>query len=94
MTVELAIEKYLAGEVKSTGGLCIKLVPIGLRGIPDRLVVLPGPVVAFVELKRPKGGVISRHQHGWREKLIKLGCLHRFIHTREQVDAFIKEHTI
>lgn len=93
MTREVSIEKYLAGEIKSTGGLCIKLVPIGLRGIPDRLVVLPGPVVAFVELKRPKGGVISIHQRGWHKTLTGLGCHHRFIHTRSAVDAFIQEFT-
>ena len=91
MTREVSIEKYLVGEIKSTGGLCIKLVPIGLRGIPDRLVVLKGPVVAFVELKRPKGGVISKHQHGWRKTLTDLGCRHRFITTRAEVDAFMQE---
>lgn len=93
MVLEVSIEKYLMSTVKSTGGICVKLIPIGLRGIPDRLVVLPGPVVAFVELKKPKGGVISKHQHGWRKTLTELGCHHRFIHTRAQVDAFIEEFT-
>lgn len=86
---EASIEEYLRGRIVGLGGVCIKLSPTGLRGVPDRLIVLPGPRVIFVELKRPKGGVVSALQHWWRERLVALGCEHHFLKTRAEVDALI-----
>ena len=93
MTKESAIEKYLRETVEKHSGLCIKLSPFGLRGIPDRLIILPGPVIVFAELKKPKGGVVARHQHHWRDRLTALGCTHVFLHTREDVATLIRELT-
>lgn len=90
---EASIEDYLRTRVNDLGGVCIKLSPVGLRGVPDRLIVLQGPRVIFVELKRPKGGVISALQHWWRARLMKLGCEHHFIKTRVEVDAMVGEQT-
>jgi hypothetical protein len=45
----------------------------GQRGFPDRLIVLPGGRVAFVELKRPGGGVVSVQQTLWINILTTLG---------------------
>lgn len=89
MTREASIEDYLRERVEALNGVCIKLSPVGLRGVPDRLIVLPGPRVIFVELKRPKGGVISALQHWWRDRLVRLGCEHHFVKTRAEVDALI-----
>ena len=91
MTREASIEDYLREQTEALGGVCIKLSPVGLRGVPDRLMVLPGPRVVFVELKRPKGGVISALQHWWRDRLVRLGCEHRFIKTRAEVAALLEE---
>lgn len=88
-TREASIEEYLRGRIVGLGGVCIKLSPTGLRGVPDRLIVLPGPRVIFVELKRPKGGVVSALQHWWRDRLVALGCEHQFVKTRAEVDALI-----
>lgn len=92
-TREASIEDYLRTRVNDLGGVCIKLSPAGLRGVPDRLIVLQGPRVIFAELKRPKGGVISALQHWWRARLMKLGCEHHFIKTRVEVDAMIGDRT-
>lgn len=89
MTREVSIENYLKKSVEKSGGLCLKLSPVNLVGIPDRLVILPGPVIAFVELKRPKGGIIAPMQKRWRDVLIGLGCRHAFVSTREGVDDLI-----
>jgi len=86
---EASIEEHLRGRVNNLGGVCIKLPPMGLRGVPDRVIVLPGARVIFAELKRPKGGVISAHQQWWRDKLVGLGCEHHFIKTRAEVDALL-----
>lgn len=85
--LEAAIENRLRERVEALGGICIKLVPRYLKGVPDRLIVLPGPRVVFVELKRPKGGRLGRHQGFWRDRLTKLGCEWQLIHTYEEIDA-------
>lgn len=88
---EASIEKYLGSLIEERGGIYIKLVPFSLRGIPDRLIVLPGPVVAFVELKRPKGGRIAPLQHWWAKRLTDLGCRHAFVKNKSECEALVKE---
>ena len=50
---ESTIERKLVIETKKRGGLAAKFVSPGLDGMPDRLVLLPGGRLAFVELKAP-----------------------------------------
>ena len=50
---EKAIEAKLVQAVKSMGGLAPKFTSPGLDGVPDRLVLLPGGKMAFIELKAP-----------------------------------------
>ena len=50
---ETAVEKHLTAEAKKRGGMSVKFVSPGLDGVPDRLVLLPGGKLAFVELKAP-----------------------------------------
>lgn len=62
MTAEEAtIEKRLGAEIADRGGLCWKFVSPGLRGVPDRIVMLPGGRLWFVELKAA-GGRLSDSQ--------------------------------
>lgn len=48
---ENEIERMLALSVKKLGGMAVKFVSPGLDGVPDRIVLLPGKKIAFVELK-------------------------------------------
>lgn len=48
---EKLIEKKLTLEVKNVGGMSIKLIPLHLIGLPDRLLLFPGAKVIFVETK-------------------------------------------
>ena len=50
---EKDIEKRLVDAVKKMGGIAPKFVSPGLNGVPDRIVLLPGGKIAFVELKAP-----------------------------------------
>lgn len=67
--VEKMIEKYieqkLVNEVKAAGGICPKLYCPGFDGMPDRLVLLPGGQMAFVEVKapgqKPRALQVARH---------------------------------
>jgi hypothetical protein len=90
MVRESSIEGYLRDRVKQAGGLCVKLNPAGLVGIPDRLVVLPGGRILFVEVKKPRGGVVGKAQFVWRDRLLGLGVAHRFCFTREDVDELME----
>lgn len=68
-TLEKDIERRLRQKVEHLGGFCLKWVCPGWSGVPDRIVLLPGGRIHFVELKRPKGGRLSKLQEKWREWL-------------------------
>jgi hypothetical protein len=51
--LERDIERRLARYVKARGGLALKFTSPSARGVPDRLIVLPGGDVWFAELKAP-----------------------------------------
>ncbi len=51
--LERDIESKLIRPVRALGGLCLKLVCPGYTGVPDRLILLPGGHVLFVETKQP-----------------------------------------
>ena len=50
---EIEIERKLTLQAKKMGGMAVKFVSPGLDGVPDRIVLLPGRKIAFVELKAP-----------------------------------------
>ncbi len=86
--LERDIERALVGMVKRHDGLCLKWVCPGWSGVPDRIILLPGGKVIFVELKRPKGGRFSKLQDWWRHRLIDMGFDHWIIWDREDLKQF------
>lgn len=50
---EKTIEKKLVRRAAEAGGLCMKFTSPGMRGVPDRIVLLPGGHITFVEVKAP-----------------------------------------
>lgn len=50
---EKEIEQKLVNAVKAQGGICPKLVCPAYAGMPDRMVMMPGGRVGFVEVKAP-----------------------------------------
>ena len=50
---EKIIEQKFRTAVRNAGGLAVKFVSPGLDGMPDRLALLPGGRMAFVEVKAP-----------------------------------------
>lgn len=69
-------------------GRCLKWVCPGWSGVPDRILLLPGGRVFFVELKRPKGGKVEPLQTWWKRQLEGLGFTVWHIHTVEQLNYF------
>ena len=70
--LEKEIERRLVNIVKGLGGKCLKWVCPGWQGVPDRIILLPGGRAIFVELKRPKGGVVAPMQTWWRDTLERM----------------------
>ena len=50
---ETKIEAKLIQAVRLRGGICPKLVCPGYSGMPDRIALLPGGKLAFIEVKAP-----------------------------------------
>lgn len=63
---EKTIEHKLVEAVKSMGGIAPKLVCPGFDGMPDRIILLPGGTIAFVEVKthgmKPRPLQLARHR--------------------------------
>lgn len=86
--LERDIELTLRRTVEKHGGMCLKWVCPGWSGVPDRIVLLPGGEAVFVEMKRPKGGQLSRMQKWWAKKLIDLGFKYEQIWDDEDLKMF------
>lgn len=71
--LEKDIERKLRRMVEKRRGLCLKWVCPGWSGVPDRIVLLPGGRIYFVELKRPNGSRVAKLQEKWKDWLTELG---------------------
>lgn len=87
---ENTVERYLVAKVRDLGGRCPKFVSPGYDGVPDRIVLLPGAVMAFVETKR-LGRDLDPLQAKFAKDISALGHLCVKIDSREEVDAFLAE---
>lgn len=87
---ESAVERYLATKVKQAGGWPLKFVSTGTSGVPDRLVLLPGGRLIFVETKRP-GEEARALQKAVHRKLRDLGFAVLVIDNKDDVLALLEE---
>jgi len=87
---ERVLEQRLVCEVKRLGGLAPKWASPGNRGVPDRIVILPGGRTVYVELKAP-GRPLTPLQRKWKQKLEQLGHRHYKIDSVEDIVRFIRE---
>lgn len=85
---EVALEQHLSRECNSLGGWALKLVCPGNAGVPDRLVVLPGGIVGFLELKAP-GERPRPLQVRQMERLGRLGATVGWTDSHEGVNAWL-----
>ena len=88
--LEKSIENVLRQAVEDDGGLCLKWTCPGHRGVPDRMVIFPGGIIAFVELKRPGAKVKAGGlQNWWRQRLAEFGFSCYEISTAKQVSQLV-----
>lgn len=87
---ESVIERHLIITVKRLGGMAVKFVSPGLDGVPDRIVLLPGRRIAFVELKA-KGKKLRPLQEKRCRQLMGLGFPVYVIDDVEQIGGVLDE---
>jgi VRR-NUC domain len=85
---ESAIENYLVTGVEALGGECPKWASPGRIGPPDRIVLMPGAKIVFIELKAP-GGVLKPWQVRYHEMLRELGFRVEVLWDCVGVDEFL-----
>lgn len=71
---ERRIENTLVRAVHKRGGWALKFISPGMSGVPDRLLLLPGGRIAFVEVKAP-GRTLRPLQIKRKRQLEALGFL-------------------
>ena len=87
---EKAIERYLADRVKGMGGVCLKYSNANMAGYPDRVVLLPGGVTAWVELKS-KGRKPSALQEARFRLMESIGHKVHVCDSREKADEMLEQ---
>ena len=87
---EKNIEQKFLTAVKAVGGVAVKFVSPGLDGMPDRLALLPGGRMAFVEVKAP--GKKPRPLQEARHRLLRrLGFQVYVLDDEKQIGGIIDE---
>ena len=88
--LEKTIERKLTVAGKKAGGIAVKFVSPSFDGMPDRLVLLPDGLIAFVELKAP--GKRPRPLQEARHQLLRsLGLNVYVIDKPEQIGGMLDE---
>ncbi len=95
---ETTVEQHLVKKIKAVGGVAWKFVSPGNNGIPDRIAILPGGRVWFIELKRPKTaahpeGKLRPLQIFAARTLTDLGCNYAHLSSKEEVDVWFRKNT-
>ena len=87
---EKELERKLVTAVKRRGGICPKLTSPGFDGMPDRLVLMPGGHLAFVEVKAP-GKKPRPLQEARHQQLRSLGFLVYTLDDTAQIGGILDE---
>lgn len=90
MESEKDTEPYLCDRVKQLGGRAYKFISPGCAGVPDRIVILPGGRIFFVETKS-EGRTSTALQRKIQRELRKLGCtVYSDIDTKQKVNEIMR----
>lgn len=85
---EKIIESKLKKAVRKKGGLCLKFVSPSFNGVPDRIIVMPGGRIAFVEVKAP-GETLRPIQRKRKWQLERLGFKVFCLDDEEKVEEVV-----
>lgn len=86
--LESSLEEYFRHRARLLGGYTIKLAPTE-RGIPDRLLMMPGSRMFLVELKADNGSLSPIQRH-WHAKVLEHQGIRVHVLTgRDDVNSFL-----
>ena len=87
---EKALEQKFVAGVRAAGGIAPKFTSPGFDGVPDRLALLPGGRMAFVEVKAP--GEKPRPLQEARHRLLRrLGFKVYVLDDKRQIGGMLDE---
>ena len=89
-TIEKDIERWLGNQLKKLGCIYMKFVSPGNDGVPDRIVVLPGGSVIFIELKETTGKLMA-NQRVQISRLRKQGALVFVVTGKTDSELFVDD---
>lgn len=92
MTPEGKIQKYAKEKFEALGGLVRKLSYENRVGAPDLLVILPGGIIWFVEVKKDENTKPDLHQLREHERMRKRGASVFVVGSIKQVDDLIANY--
>lgn len=88
--LERIVEQELVKTARRYGGMAIKMNSQSVTGMPDRLVLLPGGRLGFVELKAP--GEKPRPEQLFRmERLRDMGYFADWCDTKDKAVKIVEE---
>lgn len=87
---EREIEQQLVRAVRAVGGIAPKFTSPGFDGMPDRVILLPGSKIGFVEVKRhgEKPRPLQEARHG---VLRRLGFQVYILDDTKQIEQIIRK---
>ena len=88
--MESEIEAKLRDAAKAAGGRAFKFISPGNAGVPDRIVVLPGTKIGFVELKQP-GKKTTKLQQVQIRKLLDLGFYATVLDSPDRISGVLED---
>ena len=90
---ESRLERRLKKAIENLDGVALKLKVPNKRGMPDRMILLPGGRIYFVEMKAP-GKKLRLLQRKRAKQLQALGFPVYILDSDKAVDAFLQEVTL
>ena len=86
---EKDVERHFKWAVEVLGGKTYKFVSPGVKGVADRIALMPDGSCHFVELKT-KGGRLSALQVIFASEMARLNQNYAVLWNVEQIDAYLK----
>jgi len=90
MTPEGRVKAHLKRRVKEHGGLLRFVKWLGVNGAPDTLAAFPNRPGAFIETKRPKGGVLTIRQQREHKTMRDHGMLVVVLTNEKEIDEWLE----
>ena len=88
--LEKTIENYLVKRIQSLGGECEKFTSPQRRSVPDRIIMMPGGKLVFVEVKR-FGKQATDMQARDHQRRRELGFIVWVVDSKSAVDTLVEE---